>query len=255
LAAGGRGTVPDALVPIPADRDVGADEQIAALLDYPTDEFRDQALAATSAAWRPAADHPRLWLQTYAALCKITWDHLQPRWQAARPIFDRAVERAGVASVRSGLDAVLDSLSPRIRYRHSDLLLNQEETMPVGGRELVLAPSIAPRDTYFINDSDATLLSVAYPVRSIQDRDDDLPLTDAPSLVLGSTRASMLRFLHGPRTVGAIATHLQISPSAVSRHCDQLASAGLIYRQRHGQRVEIIRTAAGTQLLDALSSK
>lgn len=261
LAAGGRGTIPEAMVPVVAARDVSAAEQFAAILDYPVDVFQHQARASGSPVWRNAADRPQLWLRSYAAVCRVAWQYLQPRWDQTRSVLDRSAEQVGVATVRGGLDSVLDSLSPRIHFGAGLLQLDAEDPAPVGSRRLVLVPSIAREDSYFFVDvDDATVdpeddvLSVAYPVRSISDRDATPPDADPADLVLGATRAALLRLLAGPRTVGVIAAALQISPSSASRHCDQLESAGLILRQRAGQTVEITRTAAGTRLLEALSS-
>ena len=77
--------------------------------------------------------------------------------------------------------------------------------------------------------------------------------TDSLSLLLGPIRAAILRALDCPNSMGGLAEHLDAGPSTATYHCIQLASAGLVVRQRLGREVRIQRTPRGDALVDLLS--
>jgi DNA-binding MarR family transcriptional regulator len=77
--------------------------------------------------------------------------------------------------------------------------------------------------------------------------------TDALTLLLGPIRATILRALARPVTMGTLATQLNSGPSTATYHCVQLASAGLVFRRRDGREVRVQRTPRGDALVDLLS--
>jgi len=66
--------------------------------------------------WQAAAEQPRRWLASPADASLDAWAAMQPRWRAAAPSLDREVTRVGTAAVRGGMEALLNSLHPRISY-------------------------------------------------------------------------------------------------------------------------------------------
>lgn len=256
---GTHGLIPSALVPIPPRCDVGVPTQVARLHDYASQDFVDdvgELGATTTAVWQDAADNPKRWLASYADASMATWRRIEPWWRAARPLMDREVERIGVASVRGGLDAALNTLSPRLRFANDAFYLDGLCNRPItlGDRRLVLVPLIAAHDALFIHLSEPDLLGIAYPVRGLGTLDAPEPVaTDQLSVVLGVARARVLRGLDVATTMGQIAAHIGLAPGSATRHCDQLERAGLIIRQRRGKAVQISRTDRGSELLDLLS--
>ena len=74
----------------------------------------------------------------------------------------------------------------------------------------------------------------------------------SPSLeaLVGPQRALLLRALDRPRTVGELARALIAVPSAATHQVSALEAAGLVVRQRNGQRVVVHRTVRGARLVD-----
>ncbi|MGH3171414.1 MAG: hypothetical protein ACRDN0_36835 [Trebonia sp.] len=256
--------IPDiAHCPIPPVTDVSAAELAQRLR-----EVSEAALLADLARnfrgglppwWRPAADRPRRWLDSFAAASLDGWTVIEPLWRRSQPLIDREARRVGAAVVRGGLDALLNSLHPRIRYRDGELIVlgGRDSVRDLAGRTLVLVPMICgPNGSAFDFDLPEVAF-VGYPVRGFagnagrRSRAPEPP-GDALALVLGSVRAQALRAVCHPLTVGQLSTKLHCEPCTASYHCDRLESAGLIVRERHGQSVWVTRTARGDELTDLL---
>ncbi len=251
------GYVPDAVVPIVDRTDITVGEQIAALHDYPEQTFTDdlEFIGTHNAAWATVADDPRRWLRAYAETIRMYWQRLEPRWRSAQHLIDREVERIGVASVRGGLDAALNTLSPRLRFTGDRFTFAGHCDISVRGRRVILVPSfIAPAAT-LIHENQPGVVSIAYSVpgqgaqsdRSAASGDDRL------AVVVGAPRAAILRGLRTPMTMGEMARHIDLTPAATTRHCDRLERAGLIVRERRGQSVRVSVSARGEALRDLLT--
>jgi DNA-binding transcriptional ArsR family regulator len=210
--------------------------------------------------WRPAADRPRRWLDSFAALSMDAWAAIEPLWRRSQPLIDRETRRVGAAVVRGGLDALLNSLHPRIRYRDGELVVLDpcDSLRGLDGRRLVLVPMICGPNGTAVSFDLPDVAFVGYPVRGFAANgghrlmSPDLS-SDALALVLGPARARALRATHHPLTIGQLAAELQCEPCTASYHCDRLEAAGLIIRERHGQSVWVTRTARGDELTDLLS--
>src|ERR1700689_634222 len=96
-------------------------DQSASLRDVPaaalTDELQPANGQQLPQQWRAAADQPRRWLNSMADASLDTWAVAAPRGQAAGPLPDREIRRAGTAVVRGGMAALLNSLHPGLSYR------------------------------------------------------------------------------------------------------------------------------------------
>jgi DNA-binding transcriptional ArsR family regulator len=68
--------------------------------------------------------------------------------------------------------------------------------------------------------------------------------------LVGPQRARLLRTLHQPRTVGELARTLIAVPSAATHQVRTLEAAGLVIRERTGQRVLVHRTVRGSRLVE-----
>jgi hypothetical protein len=250
--------------PIPPVSDVSAAEQAQRLRDV-----SEAALLADLARnfgdelppwWRPAADRPRRWLDSFAAASMDGWAVIEPMWRRAQPLIDRETRRVGAAVVRGGLDALLNSLHPRIRYRDSELIVlaARDSVRDLAGRRLVLVPMICGPNGTAVSFDLPEVAFVGYPVRGSAEnggrrsKSPD-PSGDALALVLGPARARAPGTAHRPLTMGQLAVELQGKPCTASYHCDRLETAGLIVRERRGQSVWITRTARGDELADLLS--
>ena len=73
------------------------------------------------------------------------------------------------------------------------------------------------------------------------------------ALILGPLRAAALQVLHHPLTVNELAAAVHCAPTTATYHLQQLATASLVTRERHGTSVRVSRTTRGDKLIDLLS--
>lgn len=251
--------IPECSTPIPPLADVPVAEQADRLRDLPPGVLTDQLRAGHGGhpyppQYQAAAQQPGRWLASLADASLDTWAAIRPRWKAAGPLFDREVRRVGTAVVRGGMDALLNSLHPRIGYANGVLTFahSNRRHMALGGRRLVLLPMIANRDAASISGEHPEIFSIAYPVRP----PGPLPRAGASqglALILGPLRAAALEALGRPLTVGEVAAAVQCAPTTATYHLQQMAKADLISRQRHGTSIRVTRTLRGDKLVDLLS--
>ena len=161
-----------------------------------------------------------------------------------------------------GVDQLLATLCPpTLRWRPPVLELEStsgsSEHIDLGGRGLTLVPSV------FVGEQPVLLVDLCdpevaarliYPV--IRDADAAHRLTAAAgerqslAALLGTSRAAVLEAARYGRGTGAIATHVKLSPAAVTHHTAILRSNGLITTRRDGATVIHTVTDLGTALLD-----
>jgi hypothetical protein len=139
----------DAFMPILPYSDVSVGEQIERMHDAPDelllDDLRRIYGNALPRAWRPAAEHPRMWFDSLALATGYTFDAVAASWHAAAPAIDREIQRVGTALVRGGHDVLLNSPHPRLRYARGMLNfdIRLRRMVGLGGRRLVLVPMTA----------------------------------------------------------------------------------------------------------------
>jgi hypothetical protein len=265
VLASAPGVFPDvAATPIPPSVDVSVDDQVQRLRDL-SDDMVVEDLTRTFGSelppmWRPAADQPRRWLDSYASATVDAWSVVSPRWRRAQPLLDLEARRVGAAVVRGCTDVLLNALHPRMHYEDGEFWVpsTREVTDELGGRRLVLVPTIAGLSGRVGIDL-PDIFYVAYPVpgqaglgergATVMDLAGD-PLCR----MLGRMRAHVLRTVDGPVSMGQLAAAVGCSPRVTSYHCDQLEATGLILRERHGKSVWVSRTSRGHELVDMLSA-
>jgi DNA-binding transcriptional ArsR family regulator len=252
--------IPECCAPIPPLSDTPVPEQVTRLHDLPPDVLTSE-LQATDAGhrfpppWRAVADQPGRWLASMADASADAWGAMAPQWKAAAPLLDREVDRVGTAVVRGGVEALLNSLHPRISYVSGELAVAfpHDRRVALGGRRLVLVPMIARRDELAVSFERPEVCYVCYPIRSPGPGRQAADDADALALILGPLRAAALLTLRQPLTVGEVAAALQCAPATATYHLQHLAAAGLITRERHGTSVRISRTIRGEAMIDLLS--
>ena len=252
--------MPECCAPIPPLADASVAEQAGRLRELAPDVLAAQLKAghgdrAYPPQWRAAAQEPRRWLASMADASLDAWAAIQPRWRAAAPLFDREVRRVGTAAVRGGMDALLNSLHPRISYADGVLTFAypNDRRVALGGRRLVLLPMIANRDAVGFSAERPEMCYIAYPIRP-PSPGTQAAANGALALILGSQRAAILQVLRQPLTVSEVAAAVQCAPTTATYHLQQLAAAGMIIRERHGTSVWVSRTTRSNQMIDLLSS-
>jgi DNA-binding transcriptional ArsR family regulator len=259
FAVRGSRLIPESCAPIPPLTDASVAEQADRLRDMPASVLTDELQAACDGhpfppEWRVAGDQPRRWLNSMADASLDTWAVLQSRWQAAGPLLDREVRRVGTAMVRGGMAALLNSLHPRLRYADGALTIEfpRDHCLTLGPRRLALLPMIAGRDALLISFERPDVCYIGYPVR--QPSPGTQAVADgALAMILGPLRATILRALRQPLTVGQLAAAVQCAPTTATYHLQQLAAAGMITREQCGTSVRVSRTIRGDELIALLS--
>ena len=265
FTARGHQTIPDACMPISPLADTSVADQAARLRDMPADALTAELHAANGGhpyppQWRAAADQPRRWLNSMADASLDIWAMAQPRWRTAGSLLDREIRRIGIAAVRGGMAALLNSLHPGVSYRGGTFTFappcDPGNTLgplgPVGPRRLALVPMIAGRDALWFSFDLPDVCYIGYPLR--QPRPGAPAATDSPlATILGPVRAATLQALRQPLTVSDLAAAVHCAPTTATYHLHQLAAAGLITREKSGLSVWVSRSARGDELIGLLS--
>lgn len=258
--------IPDtATTPIPPVTDVSVAEHVQRLRDLPGEVLVEELTHAFGSEippwWRPAAEQPGRWLDSYAWATMDAWSAASALWRRAQPLLDREARRVGAAVVRGGTDVLLNTLHPRMHYENGEIWVpaTQEATVPLGGRRLVLMPTIAGAMGRRVSFDLPDVVFLAYPVRGQAELGEHVtaqadPGGDPLGCVLGRVRAGVLRAADRPITMGRLAAAVSCAPRMASYHCGRLEAAGLIVRERRGQSVWVSRTARGHELVDLLST-
>lgn len=251
--------IPECCAPIPPLADVAVTEQADRLRDLAPDVLTDELQTWCDShtlprQWQAAAEQPRRWLASLADASLDAWAAMQPRWRAAAPLLDREVARVGTAAVRGGMAALLNCLHPRVSYADGVLALPfpRDRCVDLGGRRLALMPMIADRGALAVSYERPEVCYIGYPIRP------PAPGTQAAAngtlaLILGPLRAAALQVLHHPLTVNELAAAVHCAPTTATYHLQQLATASLVTRERHGTSVRVSRTTRGDKLIDLLS--
>ena len=251
--------IPECCAPIPPLADVPVTEQADRLRDLPPDVLTDELQTWCDShtlprQWQAAAEQPRRWLASLADASLDAWAAMQPRWRAAAPLLDREVARVGTAAVRGGMAALLNCLHPRVSYADGVLALSfpRDRCVDLGGRRLALMPMIADRGALAVSFERPGVCYIGYPIRP------PAPGVQAAAngtlaLILGPLRAAALQVLHHPLTVNELAAAVHCAPTTATYHLQQLATASLVTRERHGTSVRVSRTTRGDKLIDLLS--
>ncbi len=192
---------------------------------------------------------------------------MQPHWSQVRDHLTSVLEARRDIMGRDGIEALLNSLGPGIRWKAPVLEIESDVTCRIepSGRGLLLSPSL------FLQGAGAVVPSLpgaagSGPVLVYPDHpgdrcgsplDEGLPSAPAvPSrpqeslaALVGRTRAAILYALRDGYSNGELAENLGISPAAVSQHTGTLRNAGLISTRRSGGQVVHTVTALGRHLL------
>ncbi|MER5325224.1 ArsR/SmtB family transcription factor [Streptosporangium roseum] len=183
-----------------------------------------------------------------------------PHWRRIRAHLDAERAQRGTILLDHGVDGLLSSLHPNIRWMPPTLHVNAgdqfDDDFTLDGRGLLLVSSFflrTPGVMYDPRDPDDCIL--IYPATVGVDHAAGIwtggTSTRALANLLGRTRASVLTDIaDGVATTGALARRLGISSAAVSQHTSVLREAGLITTRRHHSNVLHTLTHNGLTLLD-----
>ncbi|MFD9950218.1 ArsR/SmtB family transcription factor [Nonomuraea sp. NPDC059023] len=211
--------------------------------------------------WQPVADRPGTWIRAYARLMNRLWEEFRVIWKNADTLLRQEQERIGLAAVTRSLHTLLPGLSERLAYDGGSIRLpdQQGRSFDLAGRRLTFVPVISGQGACLFSFDQPGPAWIGYPLPAVgllwssPSRQPVRNDTDKLGLALGHTRAAILRLAGASIPIGQLAALLNCSPSTASYHCDQLQSADLLSRQRHGRQVHIKITPRGAELLTLLT--
>lgn len=151
-----------------------------------------------------------------------------------------------------GVQAVFDTLHPRVRMDGDDLSVNDYcvEQAPGVDEAIVLVPcSFAWPDLLFLDEPGhgSTLTYAPRGVGNLWAQDSRRPSSPLGDLV-GRTRAAAIQLLDLPMSTTQLASQLNITAPSANAHLKILHRAGLVETTRIGRRVLYSRTPLGTAL-------
>jgi DNA-binding transcriptional ArsR family regulator len=172
---------------------------------------------------------------------------MAPFWPRMRTVLSADISYRGQVLTQHGTAAMLNELGPSISYRDGvlrvDRVSNPSRTEQIGGRGLVLQPTLFGPHAVIPFDIGAEPL-LGYPPRgqgNLWSVAEPASGRDLARLI-GTPRARILEQLTHPRSTSDLAGQLKVTPSAVSQHLQLLRRTGLVEAQRTGKLVLYRRT-------------
>ncbi|MEU8266604.1 DUF5937 family protein [Sphaerisporangium sp. NPDC049002] len=250
----------DFIAPPPSGVNVAFADELTAMRATPLAQARDEIARNLRGRQAPppevmaVLDRPDV-VQVFADVLEAVWkETVEPDWPRFHAILERDLVRRAGRLATYGWAAALDDLSPQVRWRsdggsgHVQVRMTgsgESETHRLGGRGLLLVPSVFYPSKVGVYLEDAWPYAIVYPARGIAV--DDRPSKGLARLI-GKTRATIL--LRTPATTTQLAALLELSVGGTGDHVAALREAGLITGTRVGRSVLYHRTPLGDALVD-----
>ncbi|WP_431898483.1 ArsR/SmtB family transcription factor [Nonomuraea sp. bgisy101] len=184
---------------------------------------------------------------------------VEPYWHDIQAMVDADRALRGRAFLDGGIDHMLASFRPTVRWRPPVMTMDHpvDRDVHLSGRGLVLIPS------YFCWGAPVPLADPALPQVLVYPVERDQVLAaprarqahGADARLLGATRAAILRATVNGATTGELAQRHGISPSSASQHTRVLREAGLITSRRSAGNVIHTITEVGTALVETARAR
>lgn len=176
---------------------------------------------------------------------------IEPRTDAIQAAVEADRARHARAALDGGVDRLLDSMRPLMRWRPPVLEVTYgfDRDLYLRGRGLRLVPSYFCRAKAVAFADPNLPPTLVYPIHHE-------PATPQPDAVqaltalLGPTRCAVLTAIRTGATTTELARRLHTAPSTISRHTTVLRNAGIIATHRLGPSVLHTVTPLGVALLN-----
>jgi DNA-binding transcriptional ArsR family regulator len=254
--------LPRTLIVPPNQSDLTLETELGAIRELDPAAAEGVAAAPDSGAPDPARDWPS-WRSWYADSVAAYWEiAIAPIWPAMRAALNEDIVFRALSLVNGGADAVFRGLSPHLRWSQGERLqfLSSTAELTLWCSQSVLAVPMLFGRSLFLHDDGAGSVAFSYPVRKTallgmrQARGDaEASGSNGLEVLIGRSRAAILRTLSGPTTTTTLATSLRLAPSTVSQHLTALTAAGLISRVRVGGHVYYQLDTRGETLVSCLA--
>jgi hypothetical protein len=250
---------PDCVTPVIPTREVSVRDQVESLHAISADEILGEfqsVFGEPPPHWRSVVRQPLAWLHSFADAIAEAWPCVRPLWARARPLLEHEVRRVGIAAVRGELDLILDRLHPASQFGDGVLKIRDPEPgrFDLQGRQLVLVPMLSGRQALICNLERSDAVWIGYPLPGMSQLSGDSPggrgAARPLESVLGPVRAQVLLAVDRPKTMTELVGLARLAPSAITYHCDRMAAARLVWREKRGREVWVSRTSRGDALID-----
>jgi DNA-binding transcriptional ArsR family regulator len=254
--------IPDFLTPRPSSTLPGAQESLAVLRATPPEVVRSHVRLAYAGGSLPpvlaaAETDPAALLVRIADALEQYWDRcLASWWPRMHAILEadiihraRTLALGGAQALFTDLDARVSWNDGTLRVAYPSSTVNVHQSVVVGGRGLVLMPTLFIRGAVSSIDG-AEPPAVMYPARGRATVWEQAEIATSAALdeVLGPARSRLLTMLEHPASTTELARRLGVTPGAVSRHLTALHNARLLNRARTGRSVLYFRSPLGDAL-------
>lgn len=249
--------LPGFLAPAPLSPVADPEAEFAEVRETPAAVVREE-LAAVYGDRLPASlsdlrRAPRRNLPLIVNQMRTYWGlTLAPYWERIRGILEGDVMFRARRLADAGPHRMFPDLDPAVSWSDDVLSVdrpNLDRDYELGGRGLVLVPSLFAWPNVFVKAAEPWAPVLRYPTRGVGSMW-QAP-SPAPDLapVIGQARAALLVELTTASTTTSLARRTGLTPSGVSAHLARLVNAGLVTRQRAGRLVFYMRTPRGDVLL------
>ncbi|GGZ26582.1 hypothetical protein GCM10010387_19880 [Streptomyces inusitatus] len=235
-----------------AARFTALSQQFRTLEELPV-AFADAFTAGADPDQAPAAEDRR-GTRLLTELCRVA---VLPHWSLIRSHLDGVREGWGRVAISHGVERLMGSVHPKVRWRAPVLELQQgpHRDLRLDGRGLLLCPS------FFLSEQSCAFVpavgkdampALVFPVKVLSragvwgtsEHDDQ-----ALGALVGHTRAAALEALAEGCSTGELADRLGISLAGASKHAAVLRRSGLVTTSRNRNTALHALTPLGTALL------
>jgi hypothetical protein len=202
--------------------------------------------------WGPYLRSPSRFVAAYADVLAAAWKVLGPIMRRAELLVEREQQRVAMAG--DAVAAAVATAAPRFRAGGTHLLL--PDAFPVAvdraDRPLTLVPLLSGRAASMFSIDRSDVVWIGYPLpgldKFLAGRAPAVHPPDPLEVLLGPVRAAILR-VAGGQPLGEIGRKVGCRPGTLTYHCDLLDQAGLVLRERAGQRIILHRTSRGEAMV------
>lgn len=253
-----RGYTPDFLAPPPSGPATEFEDELARIAATPAEvvhaeivqSLRDTPGAAGSETGRMLLGDPAEVLSFLTGLVRAAWTVLvEPWWPRVRALLDADIAFQSRRLAEGGIERLFGEIHPTLEWTGDALVRSPggDEHHDLGGRGLVLLPSVFKWEEVVVVTDPPWQPTVAYPARGLGGLWEAPRGTagDALGKLVGRTRADLLTGLTDPASTTWLAHRHALAPGTVSEHLGVLRAAGLVVGERHRHEMRYQRTALG----------
>jgi DNA-binding transcriptional ArsR family regulator len=264
------GCIPDFLTPPPDGPYPDFGQELARLEATPADEVvrelesYGRLLERSGAGGLPNSamtllDEPQDGMRKLVEALRTYWQvAFERHWPRIRALLEGDVLYRARRLALEGPEGLFQDLHQVVSWRDGNLLLNKSfdaEVRP-GGRGLVFVPTAFCWPELSVIIDEPWQPTILYPPRGIANlwEAGETSAESSLDVLLGRTRAALVRSLEVPMTTSELAQRMDVTPGAISQQLGHLRRAGVIEAQRSGRGVYSRLTPLGTSLVSLLDS-